>query len=76
MRENRAKKSFNFRLTRWVDRLLPFDFSIDHLPVSKIGFVDYISSEPQQVAVNKSTYDEQSIVAKLDATNAAQNAFV
>ena len=26
MRENRANKSYNSRLTRWVDRLLPFDF--------------------------------------------------
>ena len=27
MRENRANKSYNSRLTRWVDRLLPFDFT-------------------------------------------------
>ena len=67
MRGNRANKSYNGRLTRWVDRLLPFDFSIDHLPGSKIGLVDYISREPQQKAINISTYDEQFIVAKLDA---------
>ena len=35
MRENRANKSYNSRLTRWVDRLLRFDFTIDHLPGSK-----------------------------------------
>ena len=40
MRENRSNKSFNSRLTRWVDRLLPFDFSIDHLLGSKMGLVD------------------------------------
>ena len=48
MREKRANKSYNSRLTRWVDRLLHFDFSIDHLPGTKMGLVDYISREPQQ----------------------------
>ena len=66
MRENRSNKSYNSRLTRWVDRLLPFDFSIDHLPGSKMGLVDYISRDPQQKAINISTYGEQFIVAKLD----------
>ena len=32
-----------------------------------MGLVDYISREQQQKAVNTSTYDEQFIVAKLDA---------
>ena len=66
MRENKSNKSYNSRLTRWVDRLLLFDFSIDHLPGSKMGLVDYISRDPQQKAVNISAYDEQIIVAKLD----------
>ena len=48
MRENRANKSYNRRLTRRVDRLLPFDFTIDHLPGSKMGLNDYISRDPQQ----------------------------
>ena len=65
MRENRSIKSYNSRLTRWVDRLLSFDFSIDHLPGSKKGLVDYISRDPQQKTVNISAYDEQFIVAKL-----------
>ena len=32
-----------------------------------MGLVDYISREPQQKAVIFSTYDEQSVAAKLDA---------
>ena len=66
MRENKANKSYNSRLTRFVDRLLPFDFTIDHLPGSKMGHVDYISRDPQQKAVNISAYEEQFIVAKLN----------
>ena len=66
MRENRANKIYNSQLTRWFDRLLPFDFTIDHLPGSKMGLVDYFSRDPQQKAVNISAYDAQFIVAKLE----------
>ena len=76
MRENRSNKSYNSRLTRWVDRLLPFEFSIDHLPGSKMGLVDYISRDPQQEAVNISAYDEQFIVAKLDVIKRGAKRFL
>ena len=76
MRGNRSNKSYNSRLTRWVDRLLPFDFSIDHLPGSKMGLVDYVSREPQQKAVNISAYDEQFIVAKLDVIKRSAKRFL
>ena len=76
MRENRANKSYNSRLTRWVDRLLPFDFTIDHLPGSKMGLVDYISRDTQQKAVYISAYDEQFIVAKLDVIKRSAKRFL
>ena len=38
--------------------------------------VDYISREPQQKAVNISTYDEQFIDAKLEATNRIAKRFL
>ena len=76
MRENRASKSYNSRLTRWVDRLQPFDFTIDHLPGSKMGLVDYISRDQQEKAVNISAYDEQFIVAKLDVIKRGAKRFL
>ena len=75
MIEKRADKSYNSGLTRWADRLLPFDSSINHLLGSKMGLVDYISREPQQKAVNISTYDEQFIMAKLDAIKQSAKQF-
>ena len=65
MKEHRSNKSYNSRLTRWVDRLLPFQFDIEHLPGAKMGLVDYISRNPSQKAKKVSTYDEEFIVAKL-----------
>ena len=76
MRENRANKSYNSRLTRWIERLLLFDFTIDHLPGSKMGLVDYISRDPQQKAVEISAYDEQFIVAKLDVIKRSAKRFL
>ena len=49
-KENRWNKSYNSRLTRWIDRLLPFQFNIEHLPGAKMGFVVYISRHPSQKA--------------------------
>ena len=72
MRENRANKSYKSRLTRRVDGLLSFDFTIDHLPGSKKGHVDYIFRDPQLKAVNISVFDEQFIVAELDVIKIAK----
>ena len=42
MKEKRSNKSYNSRLTRWIDRLLSFQFDNEHLPGAKMGLVDYI----------------------------------
>ena len=65
MKENRSNKSYNSRLTRWVDRLLPFQFNIEHLPGAKMSLVDYISRHPSQKVKKVSAYDKEFIVAKL-----------
>ena len=74
MKENRSNKSYNSRLTRWVDRLLPFQFNIEHLPGAKMGLVDYISRKPSQRAKKVSAYDEEFIVAKLKLISKSINA--
>ena len=74
MKEHRSNKSYNSRLTRWVDRLLPFQFDIEHLPGAKMGLVDYISCNPSQKAKKVSTYDEEFIVAKLNLISKSINA--
>ena len=50
MKENRSNKSYSSRLTRWIDRLLPFQLDIEHLPGAKMSLVDYISRHPSQKA--------------------------
>ena len=65
MKEHRSNKSYNSRLTRWIDRLLPFDFNVEHIPVAKMGLVDYISRQPNQEAKVTNKYDEEFAVATI-----------
>ena len=65
MKEHRSNKSYNSRLTRWIDRLLPFDFNIEHIPGAKMGLVDYISRQPNQKAKVTNKYDEEFAVATI-----------
>ena len=65
MKEHRWNKSYNSRLTRWIDRLLPFDFNIEHITGAKMGLVDYISRQPNQEAKVTNKYDEEFEVATI-----------
>ena len=41
---------YSSRLTRWVDRLLPFQFTIRHEPERNLGMADYLSRHPSPSA--------------------------
>ena len=73
MKENRSNKSYNSRLTRWIGRLLPFQFDIEHLLGARMGLVDYISRHSFQQAEKISNYDKEFIVAKLKLISASIN---
>ena len=63
LKSHRSNKSYNSRLTRWIDRLLPFDFNIEHIPGTRMGLVDYISRQPNQKAKSITQYEEEFMVA-------------
>ena len=65
MKEHRSNKSYNSRLTRWIDRILPFDFNIEHKPGAKMWLVYYISRHPNQKAKVTNKYDEEFAVATI-----------
>ena len=65
LKSHRSNKSHNSRLTRWIDRLLPFDFNIEHIPGTRMGLVDYISRQPNQKAKSVTQYDEEFMVATI-----------
>ena len=62
---NKKNKIMFSRLTRWIDRVIPFDFVIEHMPGAKIGLADYLSRHPVGEATRVSLYDNTFTVAKL-----------
>ena len=62
LKENRSNKCYNSRLSRCIERLLPYNFSIDHMPGAKMGLVDYFSRIPFAQAKKILAHDEHSVV--------------
>ena len=60
---NERSKSSQSRLTRWIDRLIPFHFDVKHLASNKMGLIDYMSRNPVGLAIPPSEYDEEFVVA-------------
>ena len=63
---NHGNKTMHSRLTRWVNRLLPFNFKISHLPKKDMGFTDLLSRLPSGKALPISHYDDEFVVASID----------
>ena len=71
LKSHRSNKSYNSRLTRRIDRLLPFDFNIEHIPGTRMGLVGYISPQPNQKAKSITQYDEKFMVATISRVHDA-----
>ena len=65
LKSHGSNKSYSSRLTRWIDRLLPLHFNIEHIPGTRMGLVDYISRQPNQKAKSVTQYDEEFMVATI-----------
>ena len=62
-------KTSESRLTRWIDRLIPFHFDIKHLAGIKMGLIGYISRNQVGLAIPPSEYDEEFVVTSIRAFN-------
>ena len=60
-------KTSQSRLTRWIDRLIQFHFDIKHLAGNKMALIDCIARYPVGMALPSSKYDEEFVVASIDA---------
>ena len=48
LKGHKGNKTYSSRLTRWVDRLLPFDYEVIHVPGRILGMADYLSRNPTE----------------------------
>ena len=53
LKSNHGKKTYSSRLTRWIDRLLPFDMEVVHQPGQTMGLADYFSRHPSEYNKNE-----------------------
>ena len=49
LRPNRGNKTFSTWLTRWIDRLFPFEFEVVHVAGSTLSVADYLSRHPTEL---------------------------
>ena len=66
LKENRGNKTYQSRLTRWVDRLLPFHFSVEHIPGKNMGFADYLSRHPSSDPPTPSDRDKNFLINTIE----------
>ena len=66
LKDNRGNKTYQSRLTRWVDRLLAFKFSVEHIAGKNMGFADYFSRHPTSAAIPISKDDENFNINLID----------
>ena len=64
--KNRGNKTYQSRLTRWVDRLLPFHVTVEHVPGKIMGFADYLSRNPSGKAPKPNTEDNYFVINTID----------
>ena len=62
---NHGNKTYHSRLKRWVDCLLPFNFTINHLAGKDMGFTDLTSKSSSGKAKSPSHYEKNFEVATI-----------
>ena len=65
LNNKQSNKTMHRRLTRWINRLLPFKFKIKHIPGKDMSFTDFLSRLPSGKALPTSHYDNEFVVALL-----------
>ena len=71
LNENYNNKSYQSRLSRRAEKLLPFDFEVINAPGVILGIAGYLSIYPTFSAPKPSNYDEIFFVKSLEAFNNA-----
>ena len=61
----KTDQTFKSHLACCVDRILPYQFTIKHMPGAKMGPAEYISRHPNKKTNRILTHDEEFIFAKL-----------
>ena len=64
--ETCLSKTYQSRLTRWVHRLLSYQFKIVHIPRKDMGMFDYLSREPNGEPFPEYELDEKFVETSIE----------
>ena len=70
---NKINKLNSRRLTRWKERLLIYDFEIEHCKSQRMGITDQLSRNPQQDPLPENKVFESFIINFLTHMNSSKN---
>ena len=73
LKSNHGNKTYSNRLTRWIDRLLPFDMEIIHQPGRTMGLVDYLSRHPSDYNENEWSKNSKELWQSWFVVNSVEN---
>ena len=65
--ENRSNKTYQSKLTRWVDTLLPYQFKVVQIPGKDMGIVVYLSRDVNGKPWPESVLDEKFVVTSIES---------
>ena len=68
---NKSNKTYQSRSTRWVGRLLPYQFKIVNIPGRDMGIVDYLSRDPYNDPWPESELEIKFVVATINSFHGA-----
>ena len=69
--ENKSNKTYQSRLTRWVDRLLSYQFKRVYIPGRAMAIVEYLMRDPYNDPWPESELDERFVVATINSFHEA-----
>ena len=62
IKRNTSNKTYNARLTRWLDRLAHFDINIKHIAGKHLALPDYLCRNPTSMPEPIEKYDEEYVI--------------
>ena len=62
IKRNRSNKTYNARLTRWLDRLAHFTINVNHIAGKHLALTDYLSRNPNAPPQQDEAYEEEYVI--------------
>ena len=73
LKSNHGNQTYSSSLTRWIDRLSPFDMEVIHQPGRTMGLADYLSRHPSDYNENEWSKSSKKLWESWFVVNSVEN---